>query len=160
MKQENVCVHITTEKQLNSSRFTSKITVLCHYYQNTNPVVCFFLQLPGCWSYEEEINCEYALLRGQNMMYFSSRCLLQPVPLPINFQLFFYTHMQPPPLPFLFCAWECFTVEILSRKNKHQWLNKLCYHFDVLLKKVCQRKFKLGNSTKIRENKSLIKIHR
>ena len=60
MKQENVCVHIATEKQLNSSRFTSKIIVLCYYYQNTISVVCFFLQLPGCWSYEEEINCEYA----------------------------------------------------------------------------------------------------
>ena len=83
-----------------------------------------------------------------------------PSPPLISFRLFFHPHTQPPPLPSLLSTGEYFTVEILSRKNKHQWLNKLCYHFDVLLKKVCQRKFKLGNSTKIHEYKSSRKIHR
>ena len=134
MKQETVSVHITTWKQLNSSRFTSELIVLLLSGHRINSVVCSFLQLPGCWSYEEEINCEYVLLRRQNMVFFSSPCLLQPVPLLINFQLFFHTHIQLLPLPSLFCAWEYFTVEILSWKNKHQWLNKLCCHFDVLLR--------------------------
>ena len=61
-------------------------------------------------------------------------------PLLINFQLFFHPNIQPPPLPSLLCTWENFTVEIISRKNKHQWLNKLCYHFNVLLKRFCQKK--------------------
>ena len=125
--------------------FRTYCTLLLLSEHRISSVICPFLQLPGYWSYEEETNCEYALLRRQNMVCFSSPCLLQPAPLLINFQLFFHTHIQPPSLPSLSCAWEYFKVKILSRKNKHQWLNKLCYHFDVLLKKVCQRKFKLGN---------------
>ena len=35
MKQETVCVDKTTLKQLNSSRFTSELTVLYYFYQNT-----------------------------------------------------------------------------------------------------------------------------
>ena len=78
----------------------------------------------------------------EKYVVFLSPCLLQPFPLLINFQLFFQPHTQQPPLPSLFSTREYFTVKILPRRRKYQWFNKICYHFDVLLKKVCQRKFK------------------
>ena len=118
----------------------------------------FLSSAASCWLYEEEINCEYALLRRQNMVRSSPSVYCNPPAYQLS--VLFDPHTQPPPLPSLFCAWEYFTVKNLLRKNKHQWLNKLCNHFDVLLKKDCQRKFTLGNSTKIRENKSSRKIHR
>ena len=66
-----------------------------------------------------------------------------PSPCLSTFSCFF---MPPPPHPnpappLSILHLREFTMEILLRKNKYQWLNKLCYHFDVLLKKVCQRKF-------------------
>ena len=45
-----------------------------------NSVVCSFLQLLGCWSYEEEINCEYALFRRQNMVCSSPLSIATPPP--------------------------------------------------------------------------------
>ena len=51
----------------------------------------------------------------------------------------------------LFCTWEYFIVEIPLRKNKHQWLNKLPYYFDVLLKR-----FVKGNSNLLMESRKLI----
>ena len=73
-----------------------------------------------------------------------------PSPCSSTFSLFFALATNnnhpptphPPTPPSLFSTREYFTVKILSRKHKHQWLNKICYHFDVLLKKVCQMKFK------------------
>ena len=137
--------------------FRTYCTLLLLSEHRISSVICPFLQLSGYWSYEEETNCEYALLRRQNMVCFSSPCLLQPALLLINFQLFFFTPTSNPhSCPF--CTWEYFNVEILSPNNKHQWLNKLCYHYDVLLEKDWQRKLKLGNSTKIYEYKSSRKI--
>ena len=109
MKEETVYVHITTEKQLNSSKCTSEVADY-HMKQKFIANMCSFV--------------------------------LQPFPLLINFQLFFHPHTQQPPLPSLFSTREYFTVKILPQRHKYQWLNKICYHFDVLLKKVCQRKFK------------------
>ena len=94
-------------------------------------------------NHEDEINCEYALLRRQNMVCSS--------PLAYQLQLFFHPHTEPPSLPSLFCNSENFTVEILLRKIKYQWLNKLCYHFDVLLKK-----FVKGNSNSLIESRKLV----
>ena len=94
MKQKTVSVHITTWKQLNSSRFTSELIVLLLSGHRINSVVCSFPQLPGCWSYEEEINCEYALLCRQSMMCFSSPvyCNLPPA---YQLSVVLHTHINP-----------------------------------------------------------------
>ena len=85
MKQETICVDKTTLKQLNSSRFTSELTVLYYFYQNTVSIQQF-VPFFSCRA-ADQINCKYVLLRRQKYGVFLSPCLLQPFPLLINFQL-------------------------------------------------------------------------
>ena len=143
MKQETVSTHsnLKTTKQL-QIYFRTYFTLLLLSKHWINSAVCSFLRLLGCWSYEEKINCEYVLFRRQNMVCSSSPIYCNHAPA-YQLSVFFSPQHPTPPLPSLLCTWENFTVEIISRKNKHQWLNKLCYHFNVLLKRFCQKKKKI-----------------
>ena len=119
--------------------FRTNCTSLLLSKHRINSVVCSFLQLLNMRSFVYKIWC---------------------VPLPLfiatsppayQLSVVFLSSHPTSSLPSLFWTWKYFTVETLSPKNKYQWLNKLCYHFDMLLKK-----FVKGNSNLLVGSRKLV----
>ena len=118
MKQETVSTHsnLKTTKQL-QIYFRTYFTLLLLSKHWINSAVCSFLQLLGCWSYEEKINCEYVLFRRQNMVCSSSPIYCNHAPAYQLSVVFSPQHPTPPPSPLYYARerilpWKLFRGKI------------------------------------------------